>query len=80
MRLTIYFLQQTLSLVTITITIISMTIIYHMAVRDQRRLSSRSVVRRMLKVKADLGAREGLVSSYSPTLPSVSVSVLGVLS
>ena len=51
-----------------------------MAVRDQRRLSSRSVVRRMLKVKADLGAREGLVSSYSPTLPSVSVSVLGVLS
>ena len=51
-----------------------------MAVRDQRRLSSRSVVRTRLKVKADLAAREGLVSSYSPTLPSVSVSVLGVLS
>ena len=53
-----------------------------MAVRDQmRRLTSRrSVLRLRLKARSGREAVEGLVSSYSATRPSVSVSVLGVLS
>ena len=62
-----------------TITITSM-VSYGYQRSDERRLTSSIEVRQRLKVKAGRDAREGLVSSYSPTLPSVSVSVLGVLS
>ena len=47
---------------------------------DEWRLTSRIVLRMRLKAKAGRDAMEGLVSSYSATRPSVSVSVLGVLS